>query len=146
MLGWQWVFPAEPASRGGISEDLEPYYEDDEVAVVGINTARALTFKGGRINERQVARVRERLCALPQQTTRVIVTHHPFDLPKGRAEADLVGRARMAMEAFVACGADVIASGHLHVSHTGHTAIRYKLPGRRTGRSGGDGDDGAGER
>jgi len=130
MLGWQWVFPAEPASRGGISEDLEPYYEDDEVAVVGINTARSLTFKGGRINERQVARVRDRLCALPQQTTRVIVTHHPFDLPEGRAEADLVRRARRAMEAFVACGADVIASGHLHVSHTGHTAIRYRLPGR----------------
>jgi 3',5'-cyclic AMP phosphodiesterase CpdA len=116
--------------RRYITDDLEPYYRDDEVAVAGINTARSLAFKGGRINERQVARVRERLCALPDGVARVIVTHHPFDLPEGRAEADLVGRARMAMEAFVACGADVIASGHLHVSHTAHTAIRYKLPGR----------------
>jgi 3',5'-cyclic AMP phosphodiesterase CpdA len=116
--------------RRYITDDLEPYYRDDEIAVAGINTARSLTFKGGRINERQIARVRERLCALPDGVARVIVTHHPFDLPEGRAEADLVGRARMAMEAFVACGADVIASGHLHVSHTTHTAIRYKLPGR----------------
>jgi 3',5'-cyclic AMP phosphodiesterase CpdA len=116
--------------RRYITDDLEPFYRDDEIAVAGINTARSLTFKGGRINERQVARVRERLCALPDGVARVIVTHHPFDLPEGRAEADLVGRARMAMEAFVACGADVIVSGHLHVSHTAHTAIRYKLPGR----------------
>lgn len=116
--------------RRYITDDLDPFFRDDEIAVAGINTARSLTFKGGRINERQVARVRERLCALPEQVARVIVTHHPFDLPEGRLERDLVGRARMAMEAFVACGADVIASGHLHVSHTGHTAIRYKLPGR----------------
>jgi hypothetical protein len=77
-----------------------------------------------------VAGVRDKLCALPPETTRIIVTHHPFDLPEGHARANLVGRARMAMETFVACGCDVILSGHLHVSHTGHTAIRYRLPGR----------------
>ncbi|HEV8232106.1 MAG TPA: metallophosphoesterase [Thermoanaerobaculia bacterium] len=116
--------------RRYVTEELEPYFRDDEIAVIGINTARSLTFKGGRINERQVSRVRERLCELPDRITRIIVTHHPFDLPEGHAEDDVVGRARMAMETFVACGADVIVSGHLHVSHTAHTAIRYRLPGR----------------
>jgi 3',5'-cyclic AMP phosphodiesterase CpdA len=116
--------------RRYISDELEPFYLDEEIAAIGINTARSLTFKGGRINEAQVARVRERLCALPPETTRILVTHHPFDLPEGRTEDDLVGRARMAMEAFVACGADLIVSGHLHVAHTTHTAIRYRLPHR----------------
>lgn len=116
--------------RRYITDDLEPFYQDEEIAAIGINTARSFTFKGGRINEAQVARVRERLCALPPETTRILVTHHPFDLPEGRTEDDLVGRARMAMEEFVACGADVIVSGHLHVFHTTHTAIRYRLPGR----------------
>lgn len=116
--------------RHYITEDLEPWFKDDEMAVVGINTARSLTFKGGRVNEEQVARVRERLCALAAGVTGIVVTHHPFDLPEGRPSSDLVGRARMAMEAFVACGADLIVSGHLHVSHTTHTAIRYKIPGR----------------
>lgn len=116
--------------RRYIGENLEPFLDDGEISAIGINTARSLTFKGGRINERQVARVRERLCSLPPETTRIIVTHHPFDLPEGRATADLVGRARMAMETFVACGCDVILSGHLHVFHTGHTAIRYRIPGR----------------
>ncbi|HEY3173766.1 MAG TPA: metallophosphoesterase [Thermoanaerobaculia bacterium] len=126
---FRFVRPLE-SYRRYVTDDLEPFYQDDEIAVIGINTARSWTFKGGRINERQVARVRERLCALPEETTRMIVTHHPFDLPEGRVSADLVGRARMAMETFVECGADVIVSGHLHVSHTAHTAIRYKLPGR----------------
>jgi len=116
--------------RRYITGDLEPYYEDEEIVVIGINTARSLTFKGGRINESQVARVRERLRAVSPGITRIIVTHHPFDLPEGRAEADLVGRARMAMEGFVASGTDVIVSGHLHVFHMGHTSIRYRLPGR----------------
>jgi 3',5'-cyclic AMP phosphodiesterase CpdA len=126
---FRFVRPLE-GYRRYITDDLEPYYQDEEIAVIGINTARSLTFKGGRINERQVTRVRDRLCALAERTIRVIVTHHPFDLPEGRMDADLVGRARMAMETFVECGADVILSGHLHVFHTAHTAIRYKLPGR----------------
>jgi 3',5'-cyclic AMP phosphodiesterase CpdA len=116
--------------RRYVTTDLQPFYRDDEIAVIGINTARSLTFKRGRINERQITKVREQLSALPNETIRVIVTHHPFDLPEGGADIDLVGRARLAMETFVACGADVIASGHLHVFHTGHTAIRYRIPGR----------------
>jgi hypothetical protein len=48
--------------RRYITDDLEPFYADDEIAVLGINTARSLTIKDGRVNEQQVARIRERLC------------------------------------------------------------------------------------
>jgi 3',5'-cyclic AMP phosphodiesterase CpdA len=57
------------------------------------------------------------------------VTHHPFDLPEGHDEGELVGRAQMAMEALAKCGADVLLAGHLHVSHTGHSSARYKIAG-----------------
>ena len=50
--------------RRYITEDLEPFYADDEIAVLGLNTARSLTIKGGRINEAQFARARGRLCPL----------------------------------------------------------------------------------
>src|SRR3982751_4742243 len=40
-----------------ITEDLQPVYEDKELVVVGVNTARSSVFKGGRINESQVARL-----------------------------------------------------------------------------------------
>ena len=115
--------------RRHISRDLEPFYADDEVAVLGLNTARSLTFKNGRVNERQVARVRELLCPFPDEVIKIIVTHHPFDLPEGRHESDLVGRARMAMEALARCGADLLLAGHLHVAHTGRTAERYQISG-----------------
>lgn len=113
-----------------ITDDLEPSFIDDELAVIGVNTARSLTFKGGRINEEQAEHVRERICGLPDATTKILVTHHPFDVPEDSGEGDqIVGRARMALEKLANCGADLLLSGHLHESHVGHTAERYCIGG-----------------
>lgn len=112
-----------------ITDDLTPFYADDEVAILGINTARSMTIKDGRVNEEQIAAIRERLCPFGDEVTKIIVTHHPFDLPEGHKERDLVNRAQMAMEAIANCGADVLLAGHLHVSHTGHSSARYKIAG-----------------
>ena len=111
-----------------ITADLQPTYEDEEVAIVGVNTARSLVFKGGRINENQVGRLREKFCSLADEIVKVVVTHHPFDLPEGHNESDLVGRAKMAMMGLAECGADLFLAGHLHISHTGHTQ-RYNIRG-----------------
>ena len=112
-----------------ISKDLEPFYSDDEITIVGINTARSLTFKNGRINTRQVARSCARLEACGDNRTRVIVSHHPFDLPETHELHGLIGRAHMAMAGFARCRVDLILSGHLHISHTSESAKRYKIPG-----------------
>jgi 3',5'-cyclic AMP phosphodiesterase CpdA len=112
-----------------ISDELEPFYNDEEIAVLGVNTARALTVKGGRIAVHQIARVCERLCLLGADITKVIVTHHPFDLPVGHGNAALVGRAGRAMGPFAKCGVDLFLAGHLHLSSTGSTAARYRLKG-----------------
>jgi 3',5'-cyclic AMP phosphodiesterase CpdA len=111
-----------------ITDNLHPTYQDDEMIIVGVNTARSLVFKGGRINESQVSRLREKFCALGSRVVKVVVTHHPFDLPEGHDERDLVGRAKMAMTGLAECGADLFLAGHLHVSHTGHTK-RYNISG-----------------
>ena len=115
--------------RRHVSADEFPTFIDEEIAVVGLNTARSLTFKGGRINRDQVAAVAQRFDGLPDAVTRIVVTHHPFDLPAQGDESDLVGRATMAMEAFAGCGVDVFLSGHLHHSHVGDTAQRYRIDG-----------------
>ena len=113
-----------------ITGDLDPDFIDEEIAVVGVNTARSATWKGGRINEKQVAVIREKICALPDEVVKIVVTHHPFDVPKDSHEGDqIVGRARMALEQLADCGADVFLSGHLHESHVGHTADRYRIAG-----------------
>ena len=115
--------------RRHITDDLEPMYVDDEIAVLGINTARSLTFKDGRISHEQIALLRERLAALPAALTRIIVTHHPFDLPLNFSRHDLVERAPLAMEMFATCGVDLMLAGHFHASHAGSSAQRYKFPG-----------------
>src|ERR1700676_1865719 len=112
-----------------ISKDLEPFYSDDEITIVGINTARSLALKNGRINRQQVARSCARLEACGENRTRVIVSHHPFDLPETHELHGLIGRAHMAMAGFARCRVDLILSGHLHLSYTGESAPRYKIPG-----------------
>lgn len=110
-----------------ITEDLAPAYIDDEIAVLGVNTARSLTFKDGRVNREQVEKIRATLAGLDPKITRVVVTHHPFDLPEGGREDDLLGRARMAMQVFAECGVDLLMAGHLHQSHAGSTELRYRI-------------------
>jgi predicted phosphodiesterase len=42
----------------------------------------------------------------------------------------LASRAGMAVEKLVSCGVDLLLAGHIHLSHTGHTALRYRTAGR----------------
>jgi 3',5'-cyclic AMP phosphodiesterase CpdA len=110
-----------------ITDDLDPIYVDEEIAVLGVNTARSLTFKDGRVNKEQVASIKAQLEGLDPKITRIIVTHHPFDLPVTSDDDDLVDRAPMAMQAFADCGVDLLLSGHMHTSHAGNTAERYEI-------------------
>ena len=112
-----------------VTSDLAPEYVDDHIAVLGINTARSLTFKDGHIGHAQIERLRARLASLPASLIKVIVTHHPFDLPQHFDEDDLVKRAPLAMDMFAGCGVDLLLAGHLHASHSGNTAARYKIAG-----------------
>ena len=122
----RFVLPLDRYKRY-ITDELEPVFIDDEIAVMGVNTARSLTFKDGRVNDEQVAAIRARLGGLDRKITRIIVTHHPFDLPMHADHDDLVDRAPMAMEAFAECGVDLLLSGHMHASHSGSTADRYQM-------------------
>ncbi len=106
--------------KAAISADLEPVYMDRDMAVVGINTARALTVKNGRINAEQAQLCHDRFAAIGSTgvATRIVVAHHPFILPEGADANDLVGRAKIGLLAFARAGVDMILSGHLHVSRT----------------------------
>jgi 3',5'-cyclic AMP phosphodiesterase CpdA len=117
--------------RRYISADLEPEYVDEEMIVLGVNTARALIFPfgEGRINESQVDRIVGRLATVPAPILRVIVTHHPFDLPPGVHERRLIGRGVMAMARLAEANADLFLSGHLHISHVSHAVDRYDIEG-----------------
>ena len=70
-----------------------------------------------------------RLSSARAGAIKIVVTHHPFDLPDTHGDEHLVGRSDMAMRRLADAGADVFLAGHLHVSHIGHTAARYQIAG-----------------
>jgi 3',5'-cyclic AMP phosphodiesterase CpdA len=111
-----------------ITPDLQPVFSDAEIAIVGVNTARALTWKDGRINRRQLEKLRATLQTVPPERTKIVVTHHPFDLPAG-ASGRVVGRSRLAMKTLAECRVDLLLAGHFHIADTSQTAKRYKMPG-----------------
>ena len=126
---WERLLSPLGKYRRFIEGDLEPSFVDDEIAVVGINTARSLTFKNGRINGEQMEAIRSRFDPLDESVLKVVVTHHPFDLPDQPGDADLVGRAKAAMDVFSRCGVDLLLAGHLHTSEAGSTEARHEIAG-----------------
>ncbi len=106
-----------------VTGDLEPFYADDEIAVLGINTARSMTIKRGRINSAQIAHAKKRLGPLDHEVIKIIVTHHPFEFSNRRASHKRVGRADLAMDMLMACRCDLLLAGHLHTSDAGSVAM-----------------------
>jgi 3',5'-cyclic AMP phosphodiesterase CpdA len=113
-----------------ISEELDPCYRDDEIAVMGINSVRRLKFKEGRINIRQLERTQEFFSTVPAGVVKIIVTHHPFNLPEGY-NGKYIQRASMAFEYFRELGIDLLLSGHLHTTLGRYKNTEYKLKDRK---------------
>lgn len=109
-----------------ITADREPFYADPEVVVMGLPTARVLLLRDGRIGGGQVRRLEERMRQAPDDALRVLVTHHPFDLPESFTPNHLVGRAGHVMERVVR-SVDLLLAGHFHVSSSGQTTARYRI-------------------
>ena len=64
-----------------------------------------------------------------KEVIKVVVTHHPFDVPSHIDAGERVGRAEMAMAVFAQCGVDLLQAGHLHTSRIAGTGDRYALSG-----------------
>jgi len=119
--------------RTFIGQEVNPVFDDGDLFVAGVNTARSLTWKSGRISEEQLANLRGWLGATKARY-RVVVTHHPFIPPPVEeasvARIDLVGRAAQALTVLDAGGVDILLSGHLHHSYAGDTRTQYPAANR----------------
>lgn len=116
--------------RRYISDDLQPLHADAEIAVLGLNTTRSTSLKGGAVQYRDLPRMCDMLGRLGDGVVKIIVGHHPFGEPSD-ASAPLVRSAdTRAIAQLAHAGTDVFLTGHLHLSYTGHTAERYDIGGR----------------
>ncbi|HEX3423439.1 MAG TPA: metallophosphoesterase [Sphingomicrobium sp.] len=101
--------------RRFIDENLCPFVELPGIAVLGINTARSLTFKDGRVNRDQVAFIRDTFSRTPREAFRILVTHHPlFALEVAGETAAAIGRQELALDAIQEAGVDMLLAGHNH--------------------------------
>ena len=118
--------------RAHITSELMPVFADEEILVVGVNTARSLTWKNGRISFAQIAEMKARLCAKEAPRFKMIVTHHPFVPPPGDRQGgvQLVGRAVHAMEVLDECGVQLLLAGHLHHGYTADVREYYAKANR----------------
>jgi 3',5'-cyclic AMP phosphodiesterase CpdA len=101
--------------RRFIDETLCPFIELPGVAVLGINTARSLTFKDGRISEQQVEFIHDTFARTDANAVRILVTHHPlFALKVGEQVERAIGRQELALDAVEDAGVDMLLAGHNH--------------------------------
>lgn len=100
-----------------IDDDLCPYWENETLAVLGINTARSFTIKDGSISYEQMHRIREAFRRVPEEKMRILVTHHPlFAMPLGDEGAltKVANRSTDAIAAAAEAGVDMMLAGHFH--------------------------------
>jgi 3',5'-cyclic AMP phosphodiesterase CpdA len=100
-----------------ITDNFSPSYIDDEIAVVGINTARSLVFKGGEISESQLDTVALQFATATNGQVRIVTAHHPFDVPPEVPRIRPVEGAEAAVRRFAELRVDLVLSGHLHMIH-----------------------------
>ena len=101
--------------RRYIDETLCPFHELPTAAVLGINTARSATFKDGKINDEQVAFIRDTFSRLDPGIPRILVTHHPiFALPTGDGVSEPIKNQENVLAMIAEIGVDILLAGHNH--------------------------------
>jgi 3',5'-cyclic AMP phosphodiesterase CpdA len=122
---WERVAAPFAAYRAHFSPDLEPVYRDEEMLVVGINTAFNWTVQGGRITQRRLGEVASLLAAAPPGLFKVIVAHHQLIPPPSFDRQRVLANARRAVDLFAESGVDLVLSGHLHRAYIGSSEEFY---------------------
>jgi 3',5'-cyclic AMP phosphodiesterase CpdA len=122
---WERIFSPFGGYRRYFSPELEPIYRDDELLVVGINTAFGWTIKDGRIRLRRLLEVAELFEKEPDAKFKVVVAHHHLIPPPNFGSQRVLGNAYEAIDLFSRVGVDLILSGHLHQAYIGNSEEFY---------------------
>lgn len=99
--------------RHYIDADLEPTWEDEELAVVGVNTVNHWSWQRGRIGRHTVRRICDAFEGSKGRRMHVAMLHHPLEHGPD-VDKRLMRGARAALRQLGECGADIVLSGHLH--------------------------------
>jgi 3',5'-cyclic AMP phosphodiesterase CpdA len=122
---WQRFLDPYGEYRRHFSPELEPVFRDDEILVVGINTAFGWTIKEGRIKLARLLEVGALLARVPSTLCKVVVAHHHLIPPPNFGTQRVLANAYEAIDLFSSAGVDLILSGHQHQTYIGNSEEFY---------------------
>ncbi len=122
---WERIFAPFGTYRRHFSPELEPTFEDDELRVVGVNTAFNWTVKDGRVNPAGLRRLRSTLEVDASDRTKIVVAHHPMVPPPRFDTQRVLAGAHRVIELLADSGVELVLSGHLHQAWIGDTEAYY---------------------
>ncbi|HXJ02356.1 MAG TPA: metallophosphoesterase [Micropepsaceae bacterium] len=106
------------------------FFEDEEIAVMGLNTARRFPGKGGRVSFEQIGEMRQVFGKVHKSAFKALVTHHPLGYPTGEKPLGVAGRSGHALKALSALDVHLLFSGHGHRPLSG--ALKFEMAADRS--------------
>lgn len=101
--------------RRYLHADRFPAFDDGELAVLGMCTARRYLWKDGSVDPSQLEAIHHAFADKRDRALRVLVTHHPLVPRPGADHPAIVTRGHQATAAAAAAGVDLLLAGHLHL-------------------------------
>ncbi|MEL7059013.1 MAG: metallophosphoesterase family protein [Acidobacteriota bacterium] len=127
---WERVLAPYGVYRRHFADEMEPIFVDDEIYVLGVNTAFNWTIRDGRYSRAGLRRLLGELEAAPADRAKIVVAHHHLIPPPRFDTQRVTERAREAIEILVHFEVEMVLSGHLHQTWIG-TTEQYYPSGRR---------------
>jgi 3',5'-cyclic AMP phosphodiesterase CpdA len=150
---WLRFFATTRRYRKGVTQDLRPVFSDDQLLVIGLNTARPFSkswqgfWKDGRVSADQLLDVHLAVAEASDDVFKILVTHHPFLPPpdarehgaiemEGVAEESqvrprkrdprVVHGSQRALRSLEAVGVELLLAGHLHMNYAGDVRTHHE--------------------
>ena len=100
-----------------VSDSLMPTFENEHLAILGINSAHGRTVKGGLVGREMRWRIAEFFGEQPAERFKVLVVHHHLTRIQALGPHDVARKARRTLEVAAEVGVSLVLCGHLHISH-----------------------------
>ncbi|MBP0447163.1 metallophosphoesterase [Roseomonas sp. SSH11] len=104
-----------------IDPETEPFFEDEEIQVIGLNTVSRgglhLQWENGKVPRAGLLRLLRRLRRMDDGRYRIVVAHHPFLAPPEQPGTPVVARGERALRNLARGGVRLVLSGHLHIGY-----------------------------
>ncbi|MBW3543035.1 MAG: metallophosphoesterase [Planctomycetes bacterium] len=120
--------------RQYIADELDSVLRLEGVTIVSLNsTAPYTAISNGRIHRHQLEFCQRAFETADEEEARIVVAHHHFAPAPDYEKAEVMPKARRALDVFAELKVDMILGGHLHRAYIGNSLDVYPGGDRQHG-------------